>query len=644
MTVASAALQPSIELLLEAGVEERGIRDAIKRQVSSSVTATPTFAHPLLATAAYETLLPGERRDVHRRLAEVSSGPIERAHHVARAATGPERGEAAETLEVAARVTSELGDHAGAALFLLRAAELSPWPSRERQGRAAPARRRSSRSPATSRRRPSWRATFTTSRPPARPRALARRTLVSAAIGATMSLRRRVELSLALEDAGADDVAAATVHLQLADMTMTIWRVDESRATSRRRSRSESARERRTSSPPRSPRRGSWTACAGWASPRPQFAPTSAGTAPSPHRTPTRRASRSRASACTPGEFAEAARLLQDEIAGGDERGVEVAELVARNHLAEVQTRAGDWAAALVNARLSEEHGRQAANAQAGAATLFPLAYVQALLGDHDAARAVGLDGLARTQAMDDVWYETGHRGVLGLVAFTEDDVDGAIAMLEPAWAAMQRVGIGNPSIFPVPHVLGEAYAAAGRLDDAAAVAAALRGMPAAEHPWCRAMAGRCEALVASARGDHVAARVALDDALAAHAELPEPFERARTLHVQGRVERRARNWAKARAALTEALTEFDALGAARWAEKAGADLARLPGRRPAAAGELTETERRVAALVAEGLSNKEVASRLFVSVRAVEANLSRVYAKLGIRSRTELARTFDAG
>jgi DNA-binding NarL/FixJ family response regulator len=156
-------------------------------------------------------------------------------------------------------------------------------------------------------------------------------------------------------------------------------------------------------------------------------------------------------------------------------------------------------------------------------------------------------------------------------------------------------------------------------------------------------MAGRCEALVASARGDHDCARAALDAALAAHDELPEPFERARTLHLQGRIERRARNWAAARSALTEALTEFDALGAARWAEKAAADLARLPGRRPSSTGELTQTESNVAALVAQGLSNKEVAARLFVSVRAVEANLSRIYAKLGIRSRTELARTFDA-
>jgi DNA-binding CsgD family transcriptional regulator len=157
-------------------------------------------------------------------------------------------------------------------------------------------------------------------------------------------------------------------------------------------------------------------------------------------------------------------------------------------------------------------------------------------------------------------------------------------------------------------------------------------------------MAGRCEALVASERGDHAAARDTVENALAAHEELPEPFERARTLHVQGRIERRAHNWAAARSALTAALTEFDALGAARWAERAAADLARLPGRRPVVDGALTATESDVAALVAQGLSNKEVAARLFVSVRAVEANLSKIYAKLGIRSRTELARTFEPG
>jgi DNA-binding NarL/FixJ family response regulator len=185
---------------------------------------------------------------------------------------------------------------------------------------------------------------------------------------------------------------------------------------------------------------------------------------------------------------------------------------------------------------------------------------------------------------------------------------------------------------------LAEALVAVGRPDDAQAVASTLRASPASARPWSRAMAARCEALVASARGDHAAARARIALALEAHLELPEPFEHARTLHIEGRVERSARNWGAARKALTEALERFDALGAARWSEKTAADLARLPGRRPANGQVLTTREREVAELVAGGLANKEVAARLLVSVRTVEANLSKVYAKLGVRSRTELA------
>lgn len=71
---------------------------------------------------------------------------------------------------------------------------------------------------------------------------------------------------------------------------------------------------------------------------------------------------------------------------------------------------------------------------------------------------------------------------------------------------------------------------------------------------------------------------------------------------------------------------------------RARAELGRVPGRRPRG-DSLTPTERRVAQLVADGKANKEVAAALFVTVKAVEANLSRVYAKLGIRSRAQLAR-----
>jgi len=142
---------------------------------------------------------------------------------------------------------------------------------------------------------------------------------------------------------------------------------------------------------------------------------------------------------------------------------------------------------------------------------------------------------------------------------------------------------------------------------------------------------------VAGARGDHDGARAHVERALLAHERLPQPFERARTLLAAGTIERRAKRRAAARDALTAALELFDGLGAALWAEKAAAELARIPGR-GRASSELTETERRVAELVAAGLSNKEVAARLFVSVRAVEANLSKVYAKLGVRSRSQLA------
>jgi DNA-binding NarL/FixJ family response regulator len=137
--------------------------------------------------------------------------------------------------------------------------------------------------------------------------------------------------------------------------------------------------------------------------------------------------------------------------------------------------------------------------------------------------------------------------------------------------------------------------------------------------------------------GDLAAAVEVFEQALLVHERASSPFERARTQLAYGSTLRRAKRRADARAALVQALEAFDALGAPRWAEKAAAELARIPGR-TSRSGELTETERRVAELVAEGLSNKEVAAKLFVSVRAVEANLSKVYAKLGIRSRTQLA------
>ena len=114
------------------------------------------------------------------------------------------------------------------------------------------------------------------------------------------------------------------------------------------------------------------------------------------------------------------------------------------------------------------------------------------------------------------------------------------------------------------------------------------------------------------------------------------PLERGRTLLCLGVVQRQAREKRSAREALEQALRIFEELGARLWAEKARAELRRISGRAPASE-ELTETERRVAELAAQGRTNKEIAAGLYMGVSTVEAHLSRVYRKLGVR-RAELA------
>jgi DNA-binding NarL/FixJ family response regulator len=120
------------------------------------------------------------------------------------------------------------------------------------------------------------------------------------------------------------------------------------------------------------------------------------------------------------------------------------------------------------------------------------------------------------------------------------------------------------------------------------------------------------------------------------------PLERARTLLALGSVLRRARQIRAARESLQHARAIFEELGAALWAERANMELARIGGR-TASPGELTPAEQRVAELVGRGRSNKEVAAELVVTVRTVESNLTRVYRKLGVRSRAELVRRLSA-
>ena len=131
-------------------------------------------------------------------------------------------------------------------------------------------------------------------------------------------------------------------------------------------------------------------------------------------------------------------------------------------------------------------------------------------------------------------------------------------------------------------------------------------------------------------------ARSAVASALSWYDTSPLRFDRARTLLIAGQISRRAKAKSEAKTLLTEAVGEFAAFGATAWHAQAAGELARV-NVRPGAPTELTETERLVARLAASGLTNREVADRTFVAVKTVEANLARVYRKLGIRSRAEL-------
>ena len=212
-----------------------------------------------------------------------------------------------------------------------------------------------------------------------------------------------------------------------------------------------------------------------------------------------------------------------------------------------------------------------------------------------------------------------------------------AAEAFEPLAAGVELRGFCDPVIALFLPDQIEALVALGQLERADALAAMLEEHGRNhERALATATASRCQSLVLAARGDLKQAAAAIDQALAAHARLEMPFELARTLLVNGLLERRARRKRCARDCFEQALSIFNQLGAKLWAERARAELDRSYRRR-SSPGELTPTEQRIAELAAAGLTNRAIAERVFLSPKTVEANLARVYRKLGIRSRAPL-------
>ena len=272
--------------------------------------------------------------------------------------------------------------------------------------------------------------------------------------------------------------------------------------------------------------------------------------------------------------------------------------------------------------------------------TLGLLANIDAWLGNEDEAREEAERAVSIARAgSDQLGVMRFHQALLAL----ELGLENWEAAAEHAEAALAAQGtmLSDSNLLGFLSSAVEAHTALGALDRAEELTQKLEGGAAEDTtPELRTAALQSRGLLRSATGDFEGAVGSLEAALAETSL--GALEHARVLLHLGRAQRRARRLAEARVTLNRALELFDDIGASLLAGQARKELARISGRRAQDPDELTETECRIADLVAEGRSNKEVAATLFLSVKTVEVTLTRVYRKLDVRSRSELARRYS--
>jgi DNA-binding NarL/FixJ family response regulator len=301
-----------------------------------------------------------------------------------------------------------------------------------------------------------------------------------------------------------------------------------------------------------------------------------------------------------------------------------------------VATWAGDLAGAEELAeRMLDAFGQQGVGPGAGD---IWRAYVDAYAGRVESVREAAAKADPGEPMVAALWSRC-----LGLAELAVGETVSADRHLTEALEVFERVAFREPAIWRVDGDAIEAALAVGDVDRAQELLARFEERAARSRiPWSLAVSARSRGLLLATRGEFDAAAEALEYALAEHEGCPMPFERARTLLVQGRLQRRLKQKRQARLSLDEARELFARQGAETWLARVDDELGRVAVRR--APEELSATELRIARLAAEGLSNKAIAEQVFVSVKTVESNLKRAYRKLGISSRAQLARALDRG
>jgi DNA-binding CsgD family transcriptional regulator len=306
--------------------------------------------------------------------------------------------------------------------------------------------------------------------------------------------------------------------------------------------------------------------------------------------------------------------------------------------LADVDFRTGRWVAGRVGAAEAVRVADETEQAST-------LAFALSCLSRFDAAQGRPEECVAharRAQAIGDQRFGAVVAfalAALGLLELGLGRPHESAVHLELLERQVAERGLREPGVVQWQPDLVEALVRGGRESDALRALDDLeRAAGLSERAWALAAAARCRGLLAADNAFEAEFEVALE----LHSATPTPFERARTELCLGERLRRARRRADAREPLLAALDAFDRLGAAPWADRARGELQAcgetMHRAAPVGLEELTPQELQVALIVARGASNKEAGAALFLSPKTIETHLGRVYRKLGVRTRTELA------
>jgi DNA-binding CsgD family transcriptional regulator len=626
LLLAAAVARPSSELLADLHVTEHELDPALAARVIERTDGTIRFAHPLLASVVYHGVSADERRRAHGRIAVVVADPVDRARHLALSTESPDT-QVAGALEDAAALASTRGTPIAAAELAEHALRLTPPGAHSDRHRRTLAAARAHRSAGE------WtRARTVLADLLAETRAGSVRAEALVLLAELESERNSIPLlEEALREAASRPALRSVIHCRLA-----------------------------------------------WVSPKPGFDHARKALELADELDDDLLRGQARAMQAILGWFAGKAEAPDDLPARGRDFPSAVGgELLVREAtLAVVNTLAPSSKRSVARSLLEREYREwRERDEPRSARALWGLGWVEFWAGRWDvaaeyAARARDISiqyGLEMPQdhlpsaviavhrGQLDLAREHSERGldlaheqfrggpvqlmaVLGLVAQWSGDPSGAEQWFDKADRRASELGWGEPSVRWWSGDQIELLLGLGQVDDAIRVLDVWEADASrVGREWVLANVARCRGLVAAAQGEVDRAGSLLDLAVAQHNEVGDPFGAARALLGLGIVRRRQRKKRGSREAIEAALDGFEQLGAATWVEKARGELGRIGGRRREEG--LTPAERRVAALVAEGRTNREVAAALFVTERTVASHLSHVYAKLGVRSRTELAR-----